>query len=211
MWPFHPEQVRQAAAGTLKGGYPDLPLYENERVVNPKVSAADQAQLTGWYNRPRGAIHRTEHQPAPSSSMSRTTCRTSPLAVSEAFRGKSGLGLYADVILELDASVGRILGGASPARSGRAHPGDLYQRQRPLAALRQPRRLFRAFARRQGHRLRRRRAHPPCLMRWPGRIPAGRVCREMIWSMDLLPTLARLAGGAPPQDRLIGRTRHRPP
>ena len=40
-------------------------------------------------------------------------------------------------------------------------------------------------------------------MRWPGIIPAGAVCREMAWSMDLLPTIARLAGTNAPTDRII--------
>jgi arylsulfatase A-like enzyme len=38
----------------------------------------------------------------------------------------------------------------------------------------------------------------PCLMRWPGHVPAGRVCDEIVSTMDLLPTFARLAGAALP-------------
>jgi arylsulfatase A-like enzyme len=34
----------------------------------------------------------------------------------------------------------------------------------------------------------------PCIMRWPGAIPAGAVSREIVTSLDFLPTLARLAG-----------------
>ncbi len=43
----------------------------------------------------------------------------------------------------------------------------------------------------------------PCIMRWPGMIPAGSVCREVATSMDFLPTFAGLAGAAPPSDRII--------
>ena len=43
----------------------------------------------------------------------------------------------------------------------------------------------------------------PCIMRWPARIPAGAVCGELVTSMDLLPTLAGLAGGQVPDDRAI--------
>lgn len=42
-----------------------------------------------------------------------------------------------------------------------------------------------------------------CIMRWPGKIPRGTVCSEMAWTMDLLPTLARLAGTEAPSDRVI--------
>jgi arylsulfatase A len=43
----------------------------------------------------------------------------------------------------------------------------------------------------------------PCIMRWPGTIPAGVESGELVTSMDFLPTFARLAGGEPPADRII--------
>jgi len=43
----------------------------------------------------------------------------------------------------------------------------------------------------------------PFIARWPGKIPAGTVCHELITAMDLLPTLARLTGTTEPQDRVI--------
>lgn len=43
----------------------------------------------------------------------------------------------------------------------------------------------------------------PCIMRWPGRIPAGTTCSEVAAAIDFLPTLTRLAGGTPPDDRRI--------
>ncbi len=43
----------------------------------------------------------------------------------------------------------------------------------------------------------------PCIMRWPKRIPAGAVCNEVCGTIDLLPTIATLAGGSAPQDRVI--------
>ncbi len=43
----------------------------------------------------------------------------------------------------------------------------------------------------------------PFIVRWPGKVPAGKVCDEMITAMDLMPTLARLAGTTEPQDRVI--------
>jgi len=38
----------------------------------------------------------------------------------------------------------------------------------------------------------------PCVMKWPGTIPAGSVCSEMALTMDLLPTFAQVAGAAIP-------------
>jgi len=43
----------------------------------------------------------------------------------------------------------------------------------------------------------------PCIMRWPTRIPAGTVCRELATAMDFFPTMAELGGVDLPQDRII--------
>jgi arylsulfatase A len=43
----------------------------------------------------------------------------------------------------------------------------------------------------------------PCIMRWPAKIPAGKVCSELCGTIDLLPTFARLAGAEIPADRVI--------
>ena len=42
-----------------------------------------------------------------------------------------------------------------------------------------------------------------CIMRWPGKIPAGKVCNEIVSAIDFYPTLARLGGASIPQDRII--------
>ena len=43
----------------------------------------------------------------------------------------------------------------------------------------------------------------PMIARWPGKVPAGRVCDEIALSMDLCPTLAKIGGGSVPDDRII--------
>ncbi len=43
----------------------------------------------------------------------------------------------------------------------------------------------------------------PLIARWPGKIPAGRECSELITAMDFLPTFAALADGTVPTDRTI--------
>jgi arylsulfatase A-like enzyme len=40
-------------------------------------------------------------------------------------------------------------------------------------------------------------------MRWPGKVLAGSVCKEIATIMDVLPTLAKLAGTNAPADRVI--------
>ena len=43
----------------------------------------------------------------------------------------------------------------------------------------------------------------PCIIRWPGRIAAGRVSNEIVHEVDTYTTFARVAGASVPQDRPI--------
>jgi arylsulfatase A len=43
----------------------------------------------------------------------------------------------------------------------------------------------------------------PCLVRWPGVIPVGNVCREFLTALEVLPTLCRAAGVQPPRDIVL--------
>jgi arylsulfatase len=47
----------------------------------------------------------------------------------------------------------------------------------------------------------------PCIMRWPGKIPAGSECREIAGNIDVLPTLAKISGARVSADNTLnGRT-----
>jgi arylsulfatase A-like enzyme len=43
----------------------------------------------------------------------------------------------------------------------------------------------------------------PCIVRWPGRIRPDTICREPLWSLDLLPMALRAAGLELPGDRIL--------
>lgn len=43
----------------------------------------------------------------------------------------------------------------------------------------------------------------PCIVRWPGKLPAGAVCREPLISTDLFAMALAAAGAEPPADRAI--------
>lgn len=43
----------------------------------------------------------------------------------------------------------------------------------------------------------------PFVVRWPGSIPAGQSSDEIVHAMDLFPTLAKIAKGSVPKDRVI--------
>jgi arylsulfatase A len=190
MWPYHPTNK----------SFPDLPLIEGERIVeyNP-----DQTQLTTWYTEHAVRfIEKNKDQPfflyVP-HSMAHV-----PLFVSDKFKGKSERGLYGDVMMEIDWSVGQILstlkrlnidektlvifcsdngpwlsygdhaGSAEPLREGKGTSFDGGNRE-------------------------------PTIMRMPGTIPAGIVCKEPASTMDILPTVAKLTGATLPAHKIDGK------
>jgi arylsulfatase A-like enzyme len=126
-----------------------------------------------------------------------------PLHVSDRFRGKSARGLYGDVVEHLDSGVGEVLKALDEtgladqtivvftSDNGPDTRGPYDKRGQAF-----PLRAAKATTREGGVRV-------PCLMRWPGRIPAGLVCREIASAMDVLPTVAGITGAQPPQDRII--------
>jgi arylsulfatase A len=121
-----------------------------------------------------------------------------PLAASERFRGKSGVGLYGDVVQELDWSVGQVL--AQLKKQGidddtlvmfssdngpwfQGSPGKLRGRKGTTY---------------EGG------VREPLIARFPGRIPAGALCRAVTSTMDILPTLASLCSAPLPTKPLDG-------
>jgi len=43
----------------------------------------------------------------------------------------------------------------------------------------------------------------PCIIRWPGKVPAGKVSNELVHEVDLFTTLVLAGGGSVPEDRQI--------
>jgi len=102
MWPHHPE------AKPGKGGYPPLPLIEGETVVKKGLTPDDQAQLTTWYAE-RAVKFIGKNKERPFFLYLAHSMPHVPLFVSDRFKGKAQRGLYGDVVMEIDWSVGQLL------------------------------------------------------------------------------------------------------
>ena len=170
-------------------------LMRNGEVVE---APADQAQFTRRYTE-ETIQFLTENKDKPFFIYLAHNMPHLPLFASDAFLGTSERGLYGDVIQELDWGVGELLkalkeqgldentfviltsdNGPKKSQGGsslhlRGEKGSSFE---------------------GGVRV-------PCLMRWPGRIPAGSETDEVTAIMDVLPTLVTLAGGEVPADRVI--------
>ncbi|MBN2279088.1 MAG: sulfatase-like hydrolase/transferase [Candidatus Marinimicrobia bacterium] len=201
MWPVDYDGT-PVSAENYKIQYPPLPLIQNNDPVDTIKNLKDQAALTTRYTEAAvDFIKRNRKDPfflyVP-HSMPHV-----PLGVSEKFRGKSKQGLYGDVIMEIDWSVGEIVktlekyqlvdhtliiftsdngpwlnfgnhaGCAEPLREGK---GTIFE---------------------GGPRV-------PCVMKWEGHIPENTVCEKLTSTIDLLPTLAEITGAGLPKKTIDG-------
>ena len=177
---------------------PLLPLIRTDQVIEVDP---DQSQLTRRYTEEAVAFIHANHE-RPFFLYMPHTMPHLPLYASEKFKGKSPRGLYGDVIEEIDWSVGEILG-TLEERNIADDTLIIYTSDNgPWLACGEgvgsalPLRDGKSTTWEGGMRV-------PCVMRWPGHIPAGKVTKELVTSMDLLPTIARIVGSEPPSDRII--------
>jgi arylsulfatase len=117
------------------------------------------------------------------------------------FDGKTGNGHYADVLSEIDYRTGQILNALEelgikentivlwlsdngPEEIEEHHGTSGYWRGNYFTALEGSLRV-------------------PAIIRWPGKIPKGKVTNEIIHMVDVLPTIASIVGAEVPKDRII--------
>lgn len=100
MWKHHPESPE------YWGRFP-LQFWENGKVIIEDVDSSDQQYLTKWYTE-HAVDFINRHKDEPFLLYVPHSMSHVPLFCSPEFKGKSGVGLYGDVISELDWSVGEI-------------------------------------------------------------------------------------------------------
>ncbi|MEO2032698.1 MAG: sulfatase [Planctomycetaceae bacterium] len=203
MWPYHPNVLHLPMEERLKR-WPHLPLIDGNDIVNAQVSPRDQEQLTTQYTE-RAVEFIEAHTNEPFLVYLPHSMVHVPLFVSDKFRGRSERGLFGDVMMEVDWSVGQILdtlrkhqlddntlviftsdngpwlsygdraGSAGPLREGKGTMFDGGCRE-------------------------------SCVMWWPGRIPAGSRCSVPAMTIDLLPTIAELIDAELPDHQIDGKS-----
>ena len=207
MWPLHPAAVaKRRSDPDAESLYPSLPMIRstpgNVAIVNDDVSPDDQRQMTGELTR-RGVRFIQDNVDRPFFLYLPYPMVHVPLYASAEFDGKSGLGLFADVMLEIDHSVGQIVGaidGANlaeqtliiftsdngPWLSYGTHAGSAGPLREGKGT------MFEGGVR------------EPTIMRWTGRIPPATRTRTLCSSIDLLPTIARWIGAELPDRKIDG-------
>lgn len=190
MWPYHP-----------KWEFPDLPTYEGNTVLGYNL---DQSGLTTTYTeRSIDFIRRSAEAGRPFFLYLAHSMPHVPLAVSDKFKGKSEQGLYGDVMMELDWSVGELMRTLD----------ELSLTENTLILFTSDNGPWIAYGNHAGSTggLREAKAttfngglRVPLIARWPGRIPAGTICERLASNIDILPTLAEAAGAELPAKKIDG-------
>lgn len=195
MWKYHPENPE------YWGQWP-LHYWENGKVTIEEVEHADQKMLTRWYTE-HAVDFIDRHQDTPFLLYVPHNMPHVPLHCSDAFEGKSGRGLYGDVILEIDWSVGEISRALKERGLDKNTIVILTSDNGPWISYGNhagftPFREAKGTSFDGGVR-------SACIIKFPGKIDAGTVSERAFGSVDLLPTLCSLAGVPLPDNEIDGK------
>jgi arylsulfatase A-like enzyme len=203
MWPVNYDGTPVTPENQQRqGNYPVLPLIRGNKKIRDIKTLQDQAELTTIYTS-EAVKFIQENKDRPFFLYLAHSMPHVPIAVSDKFKSKSGQGLYGDVVMELDWSVGQVLAALDetgltnntlviftsdngPWLNFGNHAGS-------AGGLREGKMTnFEG-----GQRV-------PCLMKWPGVIPEGIVCNKLACTIDILPTLAEITGAPLPEKKIDG-------
>lgn len=194
MWRHHPGNPK------FWGQWP-LQFWDGGKITIEDVSPEQQRNLTTWYTEHAvDFIKRNKEKPfllyVP-HSMPHV-----PIFCSDKFQGKSGCGLYADVMMELDWSVGQIM--SAIKESG--------VEENTVVVFTSDNGPWVSYGNHAGHTpYREAKAtgfdggiRSACIIKYPGHIKAGSQSSKAFSTVDLMPTFAKLAGAKFPENEFDG-------
>lgn len=174
------------------------PGWEFEGYLTPIAEKADEWLEKQTKNQEQGTKHNQPFFlyyaiPAPHA----------PWATSPEFKGKSGAGQYGDYVINVDAMIGRVLATLHKLKLSENtlvlfssdngpvwYPQDIEKFDHRASG---PWKGMKGDLTEAGHRM-------PFIARWPGKVPAGSSCGELISFADILATVASLVGEKLPDD-----------
>ncbi len=192
---YHPWMVEN------KVYFPNQPLYENDSIIEFQT---DSSLLTQKYTH-RAVDYIKSHQNKPFFMFLSYMMPHVPIGTPEEFKGISGKGLYADVVMEIDWSVGKILNTLKENNLDKNTLVVFTSDNGPWLAYGEhagqakPLREGKGTYFEGGVR-------EPTLMWWPGTIPAGSVCNQPAMTIDLMPTFAEITGTELTENKIDGRS-----
>ena len=193
MWKYHPQSRH---FDTM-----ELQFWKNGEIVIDDVSPEQQKMLTTWYTE-HAVDFIGRHAGEPFFLYVPHNMPHVPLFCSDKFDGKSGEGLYADVMMEIDWSVGEIMNALEEAGVADDTVVVFTSDNGPWISYgnhagKTPYREAKGTGFDGGTR-------SACVMHYPNGIPAGEVSHQAFCSVDFLPTFAKLAGADLPDYTIDG-------
>jgi arylsulfatase A-like enzyme len=195
MWKYHPSNPDYWGQWTLQ-------YWDNGKIKIDAMTKDDQPMLTTWYTEHAvDFINRNKNIPfflyVP-HSMPHV-----PIFCSEKFRGKSGLGLYADVMMEIDWSVGQIMKALKTNGLERNTIVLFSSDNGPWVSYgnhagKTPFREAKATTFDGGVR-------SACIIKYSKEISPGTVSESVFCSIDILPTICHLTGAKLPDNEIDGK------
>lgn len=203
MWPvdFKGDQISDSS-NWRKKTYPQLPLIENLQKIREIKTLDDQAELTTLYT-DKSVDFIKSNKGKPFFLYLPHSMPHVPIAVSEKFLGKSEQGLYGDLMMEIDWSVGEIIRALEennildntliiftsdngPWLNFGNHAGS-------TGGLREGK----GTSFEGGQRV-------PTVMMWPDVIPKGKIANQLSSAIDILPTINYIVDGKLPDHKIDG-------
>ncbi len=188
MWPFHPQYE-----------FPDLPTIEGNEVVGYNT---DQTKFTTDYTT-RAVSFIKKNRKKPFFLYLAHSMPHVPLAVSDKFKGKSEQGLFGDVMMEIDWSIGQVMAALEEAgvadntlivlTSDNGPWANYGNHAGSTGGLREAK----ACTFDGGNRV-------PCIVYWKGHTKPGTICNKLSSNIDLLPTFAEITGAPLPNHKIDG-------
>ncbi|MFC2166421.1 sulfatase [Acidobacteriota bacterium] len=195
MWKHHPENPE------YWGQWP-LQYWENGKITIQEVTDKEQAQLTTWYTE-HAVNFIKKNKDNPFFLYVPHSMPHVPLFCSDKFKGRSGSGLYADVMMEIDWSVGKIVETLKTCGLEENTVVILSSDNGPWISYgnhagRTPFREAKGTTFDGGIR-------SACIIKYPEGIKPNTVSEKTFCSIDILPTLCHLAGAELPNNEIDGK------
>jgi arylsulfatase len=202
IWPRDKDGNLITDTKNIRFGWPELTMIEGDKVVDTIKTHTQQEQFTTLFTE-KAVAYIKSNKSKPFFLYLAQPMPHVPLAVSDKFKGKSELGLFGDVIMELDWSLGQIMKALDETGLTKntilvvASDNGPWLNFGNHAGSSGGFREGKATTWEGGTRV-------PLIMRWPGKIEAGGVNSHLMTNMDLLPTLAAATGTGLPVNRIDG-------
>lgn len=202
MWPVNFDGTPADSGNMRKFTKPPLPLIEGNEPIRYLRTLKDQDMLTTLYTE-KSVSFINRHKNKPFFLYLAHSMVHVPLAVSDKFRGKSKQGLFGDVMMEVDWSVGEVMKTLK----------DNGIEKNTVVIFTSDNGPWLAFGNHAGSTGGFREGktttweggmREPAIIRWPGVVPSGTICNKLASNIDILPTLAAITKADLPPNKIDG-------